>query len=144
MFWGLAKHLLYIHQSTFSTARIRASLPHCFSDLIHTEYRKLHKNNGHSHFFLPPIMRSSVGQCRNIQFRQLYASHVIITSDTFYIHHVNKFVKIESRSIRSPSLDTSIGFHKKFASLLATNFAVDLIKMLSILHMIWIAMCMNT
>ena len=41
-----------------------------------------HKNNGHSPFFLPPIMRSSVGQCRNIRFRQLYASHVIITSVT--------------------------------------------------------------
>ena len=27
-------------------------------------------------------MRSSVGQCRNIRFRQLSASHVIITSDT--------------------------------------------------------------
>ena len=26
-------------------------------------------------------MRSSVGQCRNIRFRQLSASHVIITSD---------------------------------------------------------------
>ena len=38
-----------------------------------------HKNKGHSPFFLPPIMRSSVGQCRNIRFRQLYASHVIIT-----------------------------------------------------------------
>ena len=58
-----------------------SNLPHCFSDLIHTEYRKLHKNNGHSPFFLPPIVRSSVGQCRNIRFRQLYASHVIITSD---------------------------------------------------------------
>ena len=58
-----------------------SNLPHCFSDLIHTEYRKLHKNNGHSPFFLPPIMRSSVGQCRNIRFRQLYASHVIITSE---------------------------------------------------------------
>ena len=55
-----------------------------FSDLIHTEYRKLHKNNGHSPFSLPPIMRSSVGQCRNIRFRQLYASHVIIT----YTYHV--------------------------------------------------------
>ena len=58
-----------------------SNLPHCFSDLIHTEYRKLHKNNGHSPFFLPPIMQPSVGQCRNIRFRQLYASHVIITSD---------------------------------------------------------------
>ena len=59
-----------------------SNLPHCFSDLIHTEYRKLHKNNGYSPFFLPPIMRSSVGQCRNIRLRQLYASHVIITSAT--------------------------------------------------------------
>ena len=58
-----------------------SNLSRCFSDLIHTEYRKLHKNNGHSPFFLPPIMRSSIGQCRNIRFRQLYASHVIITSD---------------------------------------------------------------
>ena len=57
-----------------------SNLPHCFTDLIHTEYRKLHKNNGHSRFVLPPIMRSSVGQCRNIRFRQMYASHVIITS----------------------------------------------------------------
>ena len=39
-----------------------------------------HKNKGHSALFLPPIMRSSVGQCRNIRFRQLYTSHVIITS----------------------------------------------------------------
>ena len=48
------------------------------------DYRSLnsHKNKGHSPFFLPPIMRSSVGQCRNIRFRQLYASHVITTSDT--------------------------------------------------------------
>ena len=60
-----------------------SNLPHSFSDLIHTEYRILHKNNGHSPFFLPPIMRSSVGQCRNIRFRQLYASHVIITSDLY-------------------------------------------------------------
>ena len=58
-----------------------SNIPHCFSDLIHTEYRKLHKNNGHSPFFLTPIMRSSVGQCRNIRFRQLYAGHVIITSE---------------------------------------------------------------
>ena len=57
-----------------------SNLPHCFSDLIHPEYRELHNNNGHSPFFLPPIMRSSVGQCRNIRFRQLYASLVIITS----------------------------------------------------------------
>ena len=57
-----------------------SNLPHCFSDPIHTEYRNLHKSNGRSPFFLPPIMRSSVGQCRNIRFRQLYASHVIITS----------------------------------------------------------------
>ena len=40
-----------------------------------------HKNKGHLPFFLQPIMRSSVGQCRNIRFRQLYASHVIITSE---------------------------------------------------------------
>ena len=63
-----------------------SNLPHCFSDLIHTEYRKLHKNNGHSPFVLPSIMRSSVGQCRNIRFRQLSASHVIITSE--YVHEV--------------------------------------------------------
>ena len=64
-----------------------SNLPHCFSELIHTDYRKLHKNNGHSPFFLPPIMRSSVGQCRNIRFRQLYASHVIITSDVCGHHN---------------------------------------------------------
>ena len=58
-----------------------SNLPDCFSDLIHTEYRKLHENNGHSPFVSPSIMRSSVGQCRNIRFRQLSASHVIITSD---------------------------------------------------------------
>ena len=58
-----------------------SNLPHCFSDLIHTEYRKLHKNNGHSPFVSPSVMRSSVGQCRNIRFRQLSASHVIITSE---------------------------------------------------------------
>ena len=58
-----------------------SNLLHCFSDLIHIEYRKLHKNNGHSPFVSPSIMRSSVGQCRNIRFRQLSASHVIITSD---------------------------------------------------------------
>ena len=58
-----------------------SNLPHCFSDLIHTEYRKLHKKNGHSPFVSPSIMRSSVGQCRNIRFRQLSASHVIITSE---------------------------------------------------------------
>ena len=58
-----------------------SNLPDCFSDLIHTEYRKLHKNNGHSPFVSPSIMRSSVGQCRNIRFRQLSASHVIITSE---------------------------------------------------------------
>ena len=57
-----------------------SNLPHCFSDLIHIEYRKLHKNNGQSPFVLPSIMRSSVGQCHNIRFRQLSASHVIITS----------------------------------------------------------------
>ena len=61
-----------------------SNLPHCFSDLIHTEYRKLHKNNGHSPFVSPSIMRSSVGQCRNIRFRQLSASHVIITSDIWF------------------------------------------------------------
>ena len=59
-----------------------SNLPHCYSDLIHTEYRKLYKNNGHSPFVSPSIMRSSVGQCRNIRFRQLSASHVIITSDS--------------------------------------------------------------
>ena len=59
-----------------------SNLPDCFSDLIHTEYRKLHKNNGHSPFVSPSIMRSSVGQCRNIRFRQLSASHVIITSES--------------------------------------------------------------
>ena len=58
-----------------------SNLIDCFSDLIHTEYRKLHKNNGHSPFVSPSIMRSSVGQCRNIRFRQLSASHVIITSE---------------------------------------------------------------
>ena len=61
-----------------------SNLPHCFIDLIHTEYRKLHKNNGHSPFVSPSIMRSSVGQCRNIRFRQLSASHVIITS-AYYV-----------------------------------------------------------
>ena len=60
-----------------------SNLPHSFSDLIHTEYRKLHKNNGHSPFVSPSIMRSSVGQCRNIRFRQLSGSHVIITSAYF-------------------------------------------------------------
>ena len=65
-----------------------SNLPDCFSDLIHTEYRKLHKNNGHSPFVSPSIMRSSVGQCRNIRFRQLSASHVIITSEYLdqYLH----------------------------------------------------------
>ena len=62
-----------------------SNLPHCFSDLIHTEYRKLLKNNGHSPFVLPSIMRSSVGQCRNIRFRQLSASHVIITSEKGFL-----------------------------------------------------------
>ena len=79
----MEKPLVNIHQSTFFVNLFHSkntNLPHCFSDLIHTEYRELHKNNGHSPFFLPPIMRSSVGQCRNIRFRQLYASHVIITS----------------------------------------------------------------
>ena len=60
-----------------------SNLPDCFSDLIHTEYRKLHKNNGHSPFVSPSIMRSSVGQCRNIRFRQLSACHVIITSELY-------------------------------------------------------------
>ena len=67
-----------------------SNLPHCFSDLIHTEYRKLHKNNGHSPFFLQPIMRSSVGQCRNIRFRQLYASHVIITRANMCLRQILK------------------------------------------------------
>ena len=83
-----------------------SNLPHCFSDLIHTEYRKMHKNNGHSPFVLPSIMRSSVGQCRNIRFRQLSASHVIITSgnslqsksDHTFI--CTKFSKIISSSIK--------------------------------------------
>ena len=36
-------------------------------------------------------MRSSVGQCRNIRFRQLYASHVIITSDNAdKIRHIDE------------------------------------------------------
>ena len=67
-----------------------SNLPYCFSDLIHTEYRKLHKNNGHSPFVLPSIMRSSVGQCRNIRFRQLSASHVIITSVTINATRLRK------------------------------------------------------
>ena len=70
------------------------NLPHCFSDLIHTEYRKLHKNNGHSPFVLPSIMRSSVGQCRNIRFRQLSASHVIITSDCYWLWMSKDFIDI--------------------------------------------------
>ena len=41
-------------------------------------------------------MRSSVGQCRNIRFRQLYASHVIITSAT--ANHIPPH-KLESISI---------------------------------------------
>ena len=61
----------------------KSNLPYRFSDLIHTEYRNLHTNNGHSPSVLPPIMRSSVGQCRNIRFRQLYASHVIFTSGIY-------------------------------------------------------------
>ena len=69
-----------------------SNLPHCFSDLIHTEYRKLHKNNGHSPFVSPSIMRSSVGQCRNIRFRQLSASHVIITSDNDSSHKHTKWL----------------------------------------------------
>ena len=48
---------------------------------MHQSSLNSHKNKGHSPFFFPPIMRSSVGQCRNIRFRQLSASHVIITSD---------------------------------------------------------------
>ena len=47
---------------------------------MHQSSFNSHKNKGHSPFFFPPIMRSSVGQCRNIRFRQLSASHVIITS----------------------------------------------------------------
>ena len=47
---------------------------------MHQSSLNSHKNEGHSPFFLPPIMRSSVGQCRNIRFRQLYASPMIITS----------------------------------------------------------------
>ena len=62
-----------------------SNIPYCFGDLIHTEYRKLHKINDHSPFFGPPIMRPSVGQCRNIRFRQLYARHVIITSDKYQL-----------------------------------------------------------
>ena len=42
------------------------------------------------------------------------------------------------------TLDTSISFHKKLASPLATNFTEDLIKMLSILHIIWIVTYMST
>ena len=54
----------------------------CFdlSKRMHQSSFTSHKNKGHSPFFFPPIMRSSVGQCRNIRFRQLSASHVIITS----------------------------------------------------------------
>ena len=48
---------------------------------MHQSSLNSHKNKGHSPFFFPPIMRSSVGQCRNIRFRQLSASHVIITSE---------------------------------------------------------------
>ena len=47
---------------------------------MHQSSLNSHKNKGHSPFFFPSIMRSSVGQCRNIRFRQLSASHVIITS----------------------------------------------------------------
>ena len=50
---------------------------------MHQSSLNSHKNKGHSPFFFPPIMRSSVGQCRNIRFRQLSASHVIITSDKY-------------------------------------------------------------
>ena len=77
-----------------------SNLPYCFCDLIHTEYGKLHKNNGHSPFVSPSIMRSSVGQCRNIRFRQVSASHVIITSadasiyKTTYLQATSKFKTI--------------------------------------------------
>ena len=70
-----------------------SNLPDCFSDLIHTEYRKLHKNNGHSPFVSPSIMRSSVGQCRNIRFRQLSASHVIITSESGVLRIFTRFFR---------------------------------------------------
>ena len=53
-----------------------------------------HKNKGHSPFFLPPIMRSSVGQCCNIRFRQLYASHVIITSEYGMLGSENEIVSL--------------------------------------------------
>ena len=80
-----------------------SNLTHCFSDLIHTEYRKLHKNNGHSPFVSPSIMRSSVGQCRNIRFRQLSASHVIITSEhekkQSYIFHLKNSIRTVRVSI---------------------------------------------
>ena len=85
-----------------------SNLPDCFSDLIQTEYRKLHKNNGHSPFVSPSIMRSSVGQCRNIRFRQLSASHVIITSeiasDCFRIVIIEKNNNVEQRN-STPKVD---------------------------------------
>ena len=87
-----------------------SNLPQCFSDLIHTEYRKLHKNNGHSPFVLPSIMRSSVGQCRNIRFRQLSASHVIITSGCF-----QRDMAVDNKiSIFNSYKDYSIRFRKFF------------------------------
>ena len=61
---------------------------------MHQSSLNSHKNKGHSPFFFPPIMRSSVGQCRNIRFRQLSASHVIITSDMAYF----QFRKLMYRS----------------------------------------------
>ena len=84
-----------------------SNLPDCFSDLIHTEYRKLHKNNGHSPFVSPSIMRSSVGQCRNIRFRQLSASHVIITS----VHkHKQPFVHYGASYMRATSTVKTLSF----------------------------------
>ena len=59
---------------------------------MHQSSLNSHKNKGHSPFFFPPIMRSSVGQCRNIRFRQLSASHVIITSvDSMRYEYTNMF-----------------------------------------------------
>ena len=58
---------------------------------MHQSSLNSHKNKGHSPFFFPPIMRSSVGQCRNIRFRQLSASHVIITSDLYQRYSNNLF-----------------------------------------------------
>ena len=59
---------------------------------MHQSSLNSHKNKGYSPFFFPPIMRSSVGQCRNIRFRQLFASHVIITSG----YHLNMLPKSNS------------------------------------------------